>query len=85
MLLCLAGSQVSNPPAYIACSVLMDTPLNGGLPLDEDLWTELRTLQNLNLRNTGLSGFLPSQMAALDTIQFLSLGDNKLEGEAEGC
>ncbi len=38
------------------------------------------TLQNLNLYGTGLTGFLPKEMSRLTTIQFISLGDNKLEG-----
>ena len=37
-------------------------------------------LQNLNLYNTGLTGFLPKEMSRLTTIQFISLGNNKLEG-----
>mgnify|MGYP001810341132 CR=1 FL=1 len=37
-------------------------------------------LQNLNLKNTGLTGLLPREMSQLATIQHISLGGNQLEG-----
>lgn len=58
----------------------MDKPLGGQLPLDEGLWAELSSLSNLNLANTGISGFLPPQMGALKAAQFITLGGNDLEG-----
>lgn len=62
----------------------MDKPLGGQLPLDEGLWAELSSLSNLNLANTGISGFLPPQMGALKAAQFITLGGNDLEGGWSG-
>lgn len=42
-------------------------------------------LQNLNLYGTGLTGLLPSNIALLTNLQFLSLGKNEFEGEPPGC
>lgn len=72
-------------PRCVLCSVLMNTALGGQLPLDAGLWSELRSVQNLNLANTGLSGFLPAQIDGLTTVQFISLGGNQLEGELGCC
>lgn len=73
------------PPACAAAAGLAPCPSHlparAALPLMRSFPSPLfQTAQNLNLFNTGLSGFVPPQMSELSTLQFLSLGRNKLEG-----
>jgi len=53
--------------------------LQGQLPLDEGLWKNLNTVQNINLAQNSISGFLPPQMSALNSLEYFSVGSNQLE------
>lgn len=58
--------------------------LEGQLPLDEGLWNNLNSLQNFNVAENALSGFLPPQMSVLSNVEYLSVGSNQLESVLPG-
>lgn len=58
--------------------------LMGQLPVDESLWQELDTLQDLNLANNKLAGLVPSEISQLSSLQYLSVAGNKLTGATQG-
>lgn len=58
---------------------LEEKGLQGQLPLDENLWTNLNSLENINFAKNEISGFMPPQMSALSSLEYLSMSDNQLE------
>jgi len=58
--------------------------LEGQIPLDEGLWGNLDALQNFNVAENELSGFLPPQMSVLSNLEYLSVGSNQLESVLPG-
>ena len=61
-------------------SNLPSAGLSGGLPLDTELWSSLDTVQNINLADNAISGYLPPQMAALSNLQYLAVNGNDMTG-----
>lgn len=53
--------------------------LEGQLPLDESLWTNLNSLENINLAKNAITGFVPPQMSVLNSLEYISVSDNQLE------
>ncbi len=53
--------------------------LQGQLPLDESLWTNLNSLENINLAKNEITGFVPPQMSVLNSLEYISVSDNQLE------
>ncbi|WPT13198.1 Leucine-rich repeat receptor-like serine/threonine-protein kinase BAM2 [Picochlorum sp. SENEW3] len=58
---------------------LQNKGLQGQLPLDESLWSNLNTLQNINLAQNAISGFVPPQISNVDALEYLSFSGNQLE------
>ena len=58
--------------------------LEGQIPLDEGLWSNLNALQNFNVAENSLSGFLPPQMSVLSDLEYLSVASNQLESVLPG-
>ena len=58
---------------------LQGLELQGQLPLDENLWSTLSSLQNVNLANNQVSGFLPPQLSAVEDLEYISVRGNNLE------
>lgn len=58
---------------------LQSKGLQGQLPLDESLWSNLNTLQNINLAQNEISGFVPPQISNVDALEYLSFSGNQLE------
>ena len=59
--------------------------LEGQIPLDEGLWSNLNALQNFNVAENSLSGFLPHQMSVLSDLEYLSVASNQLESVLPGA
>lgn len=77
-----AHHRLPSPPLGPAppCSNLQNKGLSGGLPLDTELWSSLDTVQNINLADNGISGYLPPQMSALSNLQYLAVNGNAMTG-----
>ena len=68
-----------NAAGQVTTIDLQGKQLSGQLPLDEKLWSNLDTLQNLNLAQNDITGFLPPQMSAASGLEYISVRDNGLE------
>ena len=78
--MCTAWEGVTCDGAGMVTGInLQDKGLQGQIPLDEALWTNLSTLQNFNVANNALTGFVPPQMSVLKDLEYLSVGSNQLE------
>lgn len=58
---------------------LANKGLKGQLPLDENLWSSLGSVKNLDLSSNQLDGYLPPQMSGDKSLEYLSLRDNNLK------
>ena len=52
--------------------------LEGQLPTDSVLWGKLSSVQNINLANNKIDGYLPEQMATAKGLEYLSLRNNSM-------
>lgn len=75
---CIWQGITCNATGAVTKINLQGLGLQGQLPLDQTLWSTLNTVQNINLANNNISGFLPPQMAEDTALMYLTLRDNQL-------
>ena len=66
--------------SLLPCSNLQSTGLSGDLPLDNGVWGPLNTVQNLNLADNSIHGYVPPELNDLTGLQSLQLQNNQLQG-----
>lgn len=58
---------------------LANKGLNGQIPLDNKLWSDLSSVFKLNLADNQLSGYLPPQINSANGLQYASFANNNLK------
>lgn len=52
--------------------------LEGQLPTDSGLWAKLNTVKDINLSNNQIDGYLPPEMSAASSLEYVSIRNNGL-------